>query len=183
MSYNVENMLDTIDNPSKMDEEFTPDGTRHWSSGRYWKKQRHIAKVITAAGGWEAPALVALCEVENDSVIKDLTNRTPLRQEGYRYVITNGPDFRGINVALLYQRDKFRLLGHESLRITFSSHRKRGTREILHVYGEVITHDTLDIFVCHFPSRYGGEKESESNRIDAALRLKMASDSISASRG
>lgn len=183
MSYNVENMLDTIDNPSKMDEEFTPEGSRHWTAGRYWKKMRHIAKVITSVGGWEAPAIVALCEVENDSVIRDLTSRTPLRQDDYRYVITNGPDIRGINVALLYQRDKFRLIGHESLPITFSNGRKRATRDILHVYGEIITHDTLDIFVCHFPSKYGGEKESEANRIDAANRLKIAGDSISASRG
>lgn len=182
MSYNVENLLDTIDNPSKMDEEFTPDGTRHWNSARYWRKQRHVAKVITAAGGWEAPAIVALCEVENDSVLRDLTRRTPLRQDDYRYVITHGPDLRGINVALLYQRDRFRLLGHESIPISFTGGRKRATRDILHLFGEVATHDTLDIFVCHFPSRYGGEKESEQNRIDAALRLKRAGDSIAAVR-
>ena len=52
----------------------------------------------------DTPALVALCEVENDSVLRDLTRYSVLREAGYRYVITHSPDERGINVALLYQR-------------------------------------------------------------------------------
>ena len=134
--------------------------------------------MISAAGEWNTPALIALCEVENDSVLSHLTRRTPLRWQDYRYIITQSPDPRGINVALLYQRDQFFYLRHESIPIRFSGNKHKLTRDILHVYGKIITGDTLDVFVCHFPSRYGGEKESEKDRFDAARTLRGSSDSL-----
>ena len=59
-----------------------------------------MARVITAVGEWNPPALVGLCEVENDSVLRDLTRRSPLKELSYRYVMTSSPDLRGIDVAL-----------------------------------------------------------------------------------
>ena len=56
------------------------------------KETDAIARVIIAAGKWTPPALVALCEVENDSVLRDLTRYSVLREAGYRYVITHSPD-------------------------------------------------------------------------------------------
>ena len=79
---------------------------------------------------------------------------------------------------LLYQRDQFFYLRHESIPIRFSGNKHKLTRDILHVYGKIITGDTLDVFVCHFPSRYGGEKESEKDRFDAARTLRGSSDSL-----
>ena len=84
MCYNVENLFDTADDPCKEDNEFLPDGNRYWTRGRYYHKLRQIAKTISAAGEWDTPALVGLCEVENDSVLHELTRRSPLRAEEYR---------------------------------------------------------------------------------------------------
>lgn len=178
MSYNVENLFDTTDNPEKEDNEFLPSGVRYWTSGRYYHKLQQIAKVINAAGEWSTPALVGLCEVENDSVIHHLLSRTPLREQHYRYCITHSPDPRGINVALLYQRDKFGYIGHKANSIIYSRPRHKRSRDILHVWGQVTASDTLDVFICHFPSRYGGEKESETDRFDAARTLKRLCDSL-----
>lgn len=178
MWYNVENLYDTDDNPQTDDGEFLPDGNRHWTSGRYYRKLQQIAKAITAAGEWSTPALIGLCEVENDSVLTRLIRHTPLRKQDYRYCITHGSDPRGINIALLYQRDQFRYIGHAEHPIHFSRHTHKQSRNILHVYGEVATGDRLDIFVCHFPSRYGGEKESEADRFDAARTLRTLCDSL-----
>lgn len=178
MSYNAENLFDIADDPLKDDNEYLPSGARHWTSGRYYHKLQQIARVINAAGEWGTPALIGLCEVENDSVITHLLNRTPLRRQQYRYCITHSPDRRGINVALLYQRDRFRYIGHTGNAIRYTGKRHKLSRDILHVWGEVITSDTLDVFVCHFPSRYGGEKESEADRIDAARTLRELCDSL-----
>ena len=52
------------------------------------------------------------CEVENDTVLRDLTRRSPLKELSYRYVMTHSPDLSGIDVALLYQRDLFLSLIH-----------------------------------------------------------------------
>jgi len=178
MFYNTENFFDTIDNPRKNDNEFLPEGAMHWTAGRYQNKVINIAKVITSAGEWETPALVGLCEVENDKVIKDLTQYSPLRKMDYRYIITNSPDPRGINVALLFQRDKFRCINDEQYKIHFPYNSRKHTRSILHVTGKVSAVDTLDVFVCHFPSRRGGEDESELDRMYVASILKTKVDSV-----
>jgi len=177
MFYNVENLFDTVDNPETDDDEFTPNGARRWTPRRYNAHLQQTAKVINAVGEWDTPALVGLCEVENDSVVIHLLNRTPLRQQNYMYCITTGIDPRGINNVLLYQRDKFQYIDHQSKRIPFTQPDRR-SRDILHVTGKIISGDTLDVFVCHFPSRSGGEKETEQARMDAARYLRQLCDSL-----
>lgn len=182
MSYNVENLFDTEDNPAKNDNDFLPSGNRHWTRNRYYHKLQQIAKVISAAGEWSTPALVGLCEVENDSVLTHLLSRTPLKHQQYRYCMTHGSDSRGINTALLYQRDKFGYIGHREHPVVFTHKQHKQTRHILHVWGKLLTTDTLDVFVCHLPSRYGGEKESEADRFDAARTLRNLCDSLMLTR-
>jgi len=177
MFYNVENLFDTEDDPHTNDNEFLPKGARRWTPGRYYAHLQQTARVINAVGEWDTPALAGLCEVENDSVMIHLINRTPLRAQNYRYCITKGIDPRGINVALLYQRDKFQYIDHQSKRIRFTQ-KDRRSRDILHVWGRIITGDTLDVLVCHFPSRSGGEKETEQARLDAAQFLRLLCDSL-----
>lgn len=178
MFYNVENLFDTTDDPIKNDDEFLPTGAMNWQPWKYWEKLRNITRVITAVGGMQSPALVGLCEIENDSVIFDLTRRSPLRAQEYEYVVTNSPDERGIDVALLYQRHQFKLLEKIEYEIAFHDKKIRPTRNILHVAGRVISGDTVDVFVCHFPSRSGGQRESEPARIDAATLLRNKVDSL-----
>ena len=40
------------------------------------------------SSGWTLPDIVGLCEVENDSVLFDLTRRSLLRKARYEYVMT-----------------------------------------------------------------------------------------------
>lgn len=178
MFYNVENLFDCQHDSLKNDYEFLPDAPKGWTWARYNDKQAKIAKVIIAAGRENVPDLVGLCEVENDRCLKDLTEHSPLREAGYRYVMTDSPDERGIDVALLYQRGSFKLLGQQSIPIPYQEIERRPTRDILHVMGQVVSGDTLDVFVCHMPSRAGGEEKSEPYRLFTAQILKIAADSV-----
>jgi endonuclease/exonuclease/phosphatase family metal-dependent hydrolase len=182
MFYNVENLFDTINDPNKNDEEFLPEGIKHWNNYRYYKKLNNLAKVISAAGKWEIPALIGMCEVENAQTLDDLTAHSLLKKMKYRYIITDSPDLRGIDVALLYQRDQFKYLYHNSIRIHFPKNPKKKTRDVLHVTGQVLTGDTLDIFVCHFPSRRGGQSASEPDRMYVAEVVRLHVDSLIALR-
>ncbi len=177
MFYNVENLFDTIKEPNKNDGEYLPASKKHWNTKKYRQKLTNISKVITAAGEWSTPALVGMCEVENERVMNDLTKNTPLKSQQYRYIMTNCADRRGIDIALLYQPDQFRLLGYKAYKIRFSSPQKV-TRDLLHVTGKVKSGDTLDVFVCHYPSRIGGEKSSESGRIRVSEVLREKADSL-----
>lgn len=182
MSYNVENLFDCRHDTLKNDYEFLAGAVRHWNYTKYKKKLDAIARVIIAVGRWTPPALVALCEVENDSVLRDLTRYSALREADYRYVITHSPDERGIDVALLYQRGLFKLLSAQSYPVTKPHERNRPTRDILHVSGLLLSHDTLDVLITHFPSRSGGAKASEPYRLSAAQRLKNVADSLCRAR-
>ena len=121
--------------------------------------------------------MVALCEVENDSVIRDLTKRSMLRNAGYEYLITQSPDLRGIDVALLYAPTSFRLIRSYALRVK-PLPGMRPTRDILYACGEIISGDTLHVFVVHAPSRFGGERQTRPNRRVVGERLMASIDSI-----
>ena len=179
MFYNCENFFDTEDDPAKRDDEFTPEGMKHWTPRRYQEKLSHIAKVITAVGGWEPPEIVGLCEVENRSVLDDLTRKSPLKVFGYKIIHYESPDSRGIDVALLYIPQKFKPIKSRPIPVVFPEGMGKKTRDILYVEG-VLTkcNDTIHIFVNHWPSRWGGQMETDPKRIFVAQLLRTKVDSI-----
>lgn len=184
MWYNVENVFDTRHDTLKNDFDFLPDGSYHWTPWRYWKKLDNIARVIAAVAeqsGW--PMLVGMCEVENDTVLHDLTTRSPLRAAKYQYVHSEGPDLRGVDCCLLYQPGLFCFLGSEAIRVPSAERGLRPTRDILHVWGRVVRTDSLlHVFVLHFPSRAGDNKTSTQNRMLAAQTLCEALDKLKGQR-
>ena len=176
MELNCENLFDTRHDSLKNDLEFLPDGSYKWTPYRYWAKLNHLGQEIVAQSN-PIPDFVAMCEVENDSVMFDLTRRSLLRNAGYEYVMTSSPDERGIDVALLYQPASFALLHSHSIRITPLPD-TRPTRDILYASGVIITGDTLHVFVVHAPSRRGGEVFSRPYRLHVASCLAEAVDSV-----
>ena len=119
--------------------------------------------------------------MENDSILKRWAQRTPLARWHYEYLVTQSRDERGINVGMLYQKDVFRVIGHEAIRIDMPKD-FRPTRDLLHAWGRIVNGDTLDVVVCHLPSRYNGKKASDRARKIAHERLKWLMDSICAVR-
>ncbi len=178
MEYNVENLFDTLHTEGKEDTEFLPEAERRWTSARYWGKVERIKRVIAAVGEDVPPDLIAFCEVENDSVLHHLLRRTALRRWNYRYIISRSPDRRGINVALVYRPNTFRPHAVSALRIPHEAPAERPTRDILCVSGTLPCGDTLDVCVCHFPSRSGGKQLTEPYRCRTAERLKQHADSL-----
>ena len=176
--YNVENLFDYFDDSTTIDEEFLPRGERYWTKKRYLEKQSRLAKTLMAVGGWEPPALIGLCEIENRYVLNTLTNFTALKAAGYEIIHQDSPDRRGIDVAALYRPDKFKLLDYHAYRLVFPFDTASKTRDILHVIGELPNRDTLHFFVNHWPSKYGGEFETKPKRLYAAQFIRSKVDSI-----
>ena len=160
---NCENLFDCYHDSLKQDTEWLPASVRKWTPDRYWRKVNNIGQEILSCQEDGFPDLVALVEVENDSVLRDLTRRSLLRNAGYQYLMTQSPDVRGIDVALLYQPFSFRPICYDELDVQ-PLEGMRPTRDILYVQGETMNGDTLHVFVVHAPSRYGGEKETRPNR-------------------
>ena len=178
MCYNVENFFDCVHDSTTNDKEFLPTGIRAWNYAKYQKKQANIAKVISAIGGWDAPALVGLCEVESDKCLFDLTHYSGLKNFRYKFLHHESPDPRGIDVALLYQPDQFKPIHDQAIGIHYPNAPGSRTRDVLFVSGIIPTGDTLHVFVCHFPSRLGGEMESEDKRVFVASVVRQKVDSL-----
>ena len=180
---NCENLFDCAHDSLKNDYQFLPTSERQWTTYRYWDKLNNIGRELISCGDdststeWTLPDMMALCEVENDSVMRDLTKRSLLRKAGYQYVMTNSGDARGIDVALVYSPMSFALINHISFRLP-SSPDMRATRDILYVSGVISHGDTLHVYVVHAPSRVGGERQSRPHRMVMAATLCTAIDSL-----
>ena len=176
MTYNVENLFDTRHDSLKNDTEFLPTSEMKWTNKRFQEKLHEVMQVITGVGGDELPLLVGLCEVENDYVLKAMAQMDPYDQLGYDYVHYEGPDARGIDVALLYQRDKFTPLASRPIAVELPNG-QRG-RDLLYVCGALSDSTLLHIIQVHFPSRREGALVSEPNRIAAAKAVREVVDSL-----
>lgn len=174
--YNVENLFDTRNDSLTADDDFTPKGRQHWSRERYTRKLLHLSKALIAVGEGDLPGIIGLSEVENRSVLSDLIGKTGLSDGKYGIVHADSPDRRGIDVALLYREDLFRVI-HACF---FPVRLKAGetTRDILYCEGIMRERDTVHFFVCHFPSMRGGEAKSEWKRVKAASVVRQKVDSI-----
>ncbi len=176
--YNVENLFDYFDDSTTLDDEFLPRGGNYWNKARYREKQQKLAKTIIAMGGWEAPELVGVCEVENRYVLTTLTQFTALKSAGYEIIHQDSRDRRGIDVAAIYRPDKFELLDYHYYQLNFPFDTASRTRDILHVIGKLPNKDTLHYFVNHWPSKFGGEFETQPKRYFAAQFVRHKFDSI-----
>jgi hypothetical protein len=176
--YNVENLFDTKNDPFTEDDEFTPDGDRHWTYNKLNRKLFHISKVILSASGWTPPTVVALCEIENRYVLEKLISTTPLKSQLYKIIHKESPDHRGIDVALLYNKNKFDPIKYNYFPLKDKHNLVMRTREILYVSGVVNGIDTIHFFINHWPSRYSGLLETQHSRNVAAKLLRQKVDEV-----
>lgn len=175
--YNVENLFDTINDPQTNDDEFTPEGSKKWNSKRYEDKLSKLSEVITTPSK-NNPLFIGLAEIENRFVVLDLIQTGKLANTKYRIAHFNSPDQRGIDVALAFDLERFFLLHSEAIPVKIKGNDDFKTRDILYVKGLLKDSVELHLFVNHWSSRRGGQKESEHKRILAAKTLKNKSDSI-----
>jgi hypothetical protein len=180
--YNVENLFDTVNDSLVYDDDRTPSGIYHWTTKRYQKKIENLAKVLSQIGlekRHAPPDIIGLCEVENAQVLQDLTDHTFLRGTAYGIIHYDGPDERGIDVALLYNTHTFTPISikkHGLILLNYERQRDR-TRDQLVVHG-ILDSESIYIIVNHWPSRSGGEGRSRPYRIAAAELNRHIIDSI-----
>lgn len=176
--YNVENLYDTIDDPRTNDNEFLPDSEKKWTPERYQKKLEDISKVLSSINSHELPEIIGLCEVENKQVLEDLSKTRKLASGKYQIVHYDSPDFRGIDCALLYRPDEFKVIESSPIKVAFTDDNNYTTRDILYVKGETNNREEFHVFVNHWPSRIGGNDQTEPKRIVVAQILKSKIDSV-----
>ena len=112
-------------------------------------------------------AVLGVSEIENRHVLEDLVNEPEIADADFQIVHYDGPDRRGVDVALLYRPSVFKVLESKSIPYTFDSRRITfdmtpeeqadfRTRDILMVRG-LLGGEMFAFFVAHLPSRIGGK--------------------------
>jgi predicted extracellular nuclease len=173
--YNVENLFDTIDDKHHNDNEFLPGRKKNWTKSRYQKKLKNISRVLVAIDSVDLPAIVGFAEVENKEVLKELVTSTRLKKGNYDVILEEGADPRGIDVALIYRKDKVHCLNYKA----FPASDENRTRSILYAKMTGPGGDTLHIFVNHWKAREGNKpEETEEKRMENARKLRHLVDSI-----
>ncbi len=165
--YNLENFFDTKDEKGKDDEEFTPNSDKNWNLKRYQIKVNHIGEAISKMGKNRLPLLVGLAEVENKAVLNDLVESEKIGKV-LDYVHFESDDRRGIDVALLYQKDRFFPLVEKPIKVEVFGEPHFATRDILYVKGKLKNDEKLHLFVNHWPSRREGALKTQHRRLAAA---------------
>jgi predicted extracellular nuclease len=102
--WNVENLFDATDDPAREDTVAAP--------GDYAAGLARRARQVASALG--LPDLLAVAEAENLGVLQDLANQAELVAVGYRPVLVDGPDGRGIDVGALYNPARLELRSFEA---------------------------------------------------------------------
>lgn len=179
MTFNVENLFDTVDDPGKNDRTYLPLASKQtpehraacadiereywrdqclnwdWSEETVQRKLRAIADAILQVGDGRGPDIVALQEVENIRILERLRTEY-LQPAGYRpAILLEGGDARGIDVAFLARLES---VGEPSLHLIpfegFSAARLADTRPILEATFRLPGGALLTGFSVHFPSPY-----------------------------
>ena len=183
--YNLENLFDTINQPNTNDEEFTPSGSYRWGGLKYRNKLNNLAYAISNFATDNSspfklkngPAVIGVSEIENEQVLEDLIHTGELSKRNYGIVHYDSPDFRGIDVGLIYDKDQFTLESSRSARLHTPQFPNLRTRDQLVVSG-ILAGERVHFIVNHWPSRLGGEKQSSPKREAAAALTKHLADSL-----
>ena len=143
------------------------------------RKLGYAISQIGAKTSKNLPVIIGLAEVENRLVINDLINSKFLKDKNYDVVHYDSPDERGIDVALIYNKDFFNVERSEifSIELFDVDGGIDHTRDILLVEG-FLSEEKIYVLVNHWPSRREGEKETEAKRLTASAKVIEIIDTI-----
>ena len=180
--YNTENLFDVYVDTKTPDNDFLPKAAKNWTQQRYERKIYKLGSVIAKIGFdtvQKPPVLIGLAEVENDTVLNDLIESEELKSFNYGFIHYDSLDERGIDVALLYNKDEFVVENSKAIPIHIeeTSGKTDFTRDILVVSG-LLNKNKVHVLVNHWPSRHEGRDETEFKRMVAASQLTDIINSI-----
>tara|TARA_R110002049_G_scaffold63924_3_gene169409 strand:+ start:1053 stop:2018 length:966 start_codon:yes stop_codon:yes gene_type:complete len=180
--YNLENLFDTKDDPKTMDDDFTEKSVRQWDEKRFRKKIKKLGRIISNIGYKDIqhpPVILGVAEVENEFVMRELASSKFLKEKNYDYVHFDSPDERGIDTALLYRPEYFKVISKEaiSLYVTTPLGKRDFTRDILYVKGS-LEGEVLHVLVNHWPSRRAGAEVTNYRRMVASKKNQEISAKI-----
>ncbi len=178
--YNLENLFDTINNNGKYDLEFSPEGKNKWDGHKYRSKLKNLSYAIsqmTTTATPMGPAVLGCSEIENITVLQDLVKQDAIKDWNLQIIHHDSPDYRGVDVSLLYNPRFFRPIRVTNHTLKFADKPYYKTRDQMCVVG-LLGGSRVGIIVNHWPSRRGGSAQSSYLREAAAELSRSIADSL-----
>lgn len=145
-----------------------------WTEAKYLEKLNRIANVVNK----ENPKILAVVEVENIQVVKDLADKVNLQQ----IFINNDTDKRGIQSALLISKEfnVIRVSSHPVVTVSPDNPAKNFTeRDILEVEIKLKNGQLMSVFVNHWAAQMSPARA----RVNSAkVQSVLAENAIKAGR-
>ncbi|NOQ24886.1 MAG: endonuclease/exonuclease/phosphatase [Bacteroidales bacterium] len=167
--WNLENLFNEENDPtrsvwlqSKLKSEL-----KGWNTDVLSKKLSQLATVIQLMNEGKGPDILGVCEVENKAVLEKLLEKLSSLERNYGIVLHDGEDKRGIDVAFIYDKDKFIAAEQFTHRVV----KRNATRDIFQVNFKTPMDKDLVIIGNHWPARMPGTYESDPYRIIAGETL------------
>ncbi len=127
------------------------------------KKIANIASILQKMNGGKGPDILGVCEIENEVVVQRLMDKVgKLLNRSYKVLHKDTNDNRGIDIAIIYDRDKYiddgRMFSLEVMK-------RNATRNLFQVNLTTQKGNDLILIGNHWPARLGGKYESEPYRM------------------
>jgi endonuclease/exonuclease/phosphatase family metal-dependent hydrolase len=178
MTYNVENLFDTEDDPLKEDETFLPGDVKEsayyknkcrvqantygqareclsndWSDRILDRKLHRLSDVVSQVEDGYGPDILIVEEVESQAVL-DLWRQKHMPQMGYQSLAyVKGPDVRGINPAIMSRLPMIDAPKLHEISFDTIETNARPSRGILEAHFRLPDGETLTVFAVHLPSQ------------------------------
>ncbi len=183
--WNVENLFDIKTAPPERRPEAVKRKIRadlsNWTTPILKQKLTNLASVIDQMNDNQGPDILGVCEVENKHVLKELITMLSHPQRNYDIIHDDSSDNRGIDVAFIYDKKKYSFIKTE-----FFQHavvKRYATRELVQATLKTNGGNELVLVGNHWPSRSGGQYESEPFRIITAETLSYFVERIQQIKG
>lgn len=167
--WNLENLFDVLDSPRRLEklQRVLAGELTGWTTSVLDRKIHQLASIISQMNQGKGPDLLGVCEVENKFVLEKLVSALAPLNRNYAIAHHDTSDNRGIDVAFIY--DPALLTAEQQF-----SHfivKRSATRDLFQVNFKTGADRLLVAIGNHWPSRMGGQYESEPFRIIAGETL------------
>ena len=168
--WNIENLFDTsssTDRPEWLAKKLRSE-LKGWTASVLKRKITNLSKVIKTMNGGQGMDLIGVCEVENLTVLEKLRDAISISGRDYTIAHKDNNDGRGIDIAFIYDRNRF---SSDGLVFSHEIIKRNATRDLVQINLTTKAGNDLIVIGNHWPSRLGGKFHSEPYRCLAGETL------------
>jgi len=161
--WNLENLFDheNAPRPDELKSQLKSE-LKGWTADIRDRKISQLASIIRMMFNNEGPALLGVCEVENEFVVKRLANAISIPGRDYDIASHESPDARGIDTSFIYDKNELTVLSTDHQVVI----KRTATRDLFWVRLKVNSSNAEFVAIAnHWPSRSSGQYASEPFRM------------------